>query len=438
MEAAAPKPTSTRAVKATRVATDDKDDDEDADMDVDWCPCCAALRTTNGSQVSAPIILLIALLSVVLLGCVVGLVVAVLLPDDDGGDRFVLSAFAMAPSMPPDIPDPLITALYWMPRPPPSVPPPPPSPPPSPPKPPPPPPLPPGPRFPPSPAPPPSPPPPSPSPQPPAPSPSPPSPPLPPPPHPPRPHFPNLAPDAVVAQLNHAWQHGAPSGNLRDAGVLVHTFDSTEAMQAGGGPAEWMPCSLGTWCAKFSDRISASIVNFHQPFMFKHQSSAGMIISPEVDIYCSYPADGGTMSKLCLPPAPPGCAPGCAENEAGFPKWCRYNEAWSDSGSAQIWDCAFRPSDLEAMLRHHLNDGQRRLAYNEVVIDTRNWIAELPQTVMAIFWLIGDDLDEHERTSGEARARDVHRRFRERFPGSQIPLLTLETSKEEGAFVLMS
>ena len=39
------------------------------------------------------------------------------------------------------------------------------------------------------------------------------------------------------------------------------------------------------------------------------------------------------------------------------------------------------------MLRHHLNE--RRGDYNEIIVDTRRWEYNMPDTVMAIFWLDG-------------------------------------------------
>lgn len=130
------------------------------------------------------------------------------------------------------------------------------------------------------------------------------------------------------------------------------------------------------------------------------------------------------MPKVC-PAGAQGCVPGCADLD-GEPNWCAHADAMSEDASADIWECAFRPSDLEGMLRHHLNSGAN--AYNEVVIDTRSYDSNLPESVLAIFFL----------TDGESewKAREVYGRFRKRYPNWQAPLVSLDITREHEAFVL--
>lgn len=239
--------------------------------------------------------------------------------------------------------------------------------------------------------------------------------------------------------LNDWWSVGAPSGDVSKAGVLVHIFDNTEndmsAKQSIGLGAEtaeaWLPCDARAWCGGFSGRFSASIINRHQNTIFHSQTTAGIVISPHTGIHCSYPFDGGTMQKLCPPDAPSGCFPGCA-TELGEANWCAHDDAWFFEASANIWNCAFRPADLEAMLRHHLL--HRVGQYNEVVVDTTSYARNLPGSLLAVFFL-----SQSVGGSGESewKARDVHRRFHDRFPDARVPLVRLDVTSEREAFVVV-
>ena len=86
------------------------------------------------------------------------------------------------------------------------------------------------------------------------------------------------------------------------------------------------------------------------------------------------------------------------------------------------------------MLRHHLG---RSNEYNEVVIDTRSWIPNRPDTLMAIFFIISPELSQGQRQNGESKARSVHEGFQRRFPQQQTPLLSLNQRVEEGAFTMV-
>lgn len=238
-----------------------------------------------------------------------------------------------------------------------------------------------------------------------------------------------LTANQVLDHLNQAWAHGTPNRDIRRAGVLVHVLDNTEAV---GTP--WLPCLQHDWCGRFGDRISASIVNALQPTLFT-QATAGIVLAPQAPIHCSYPTDGGSMSKLCPSGTEAyGCVPGCSSKDGtGRPAWCSHETAWNMGGTAQIWDCAFRPEDLEAMLLHHRNE--RSLQYNEVIVNTASWERNLPDMVMAVFWLRTPWLTSGQRWGGEQQARGVHSAFLERFPGATTPLVSLDTSlRNEGAF----
>ena len=219
----------------------------------------------------------------------------------------------------------------------------------------------------------------------------------------------------------------------------MHTFDRTEddvtARASAGLPvqeaAPWLPCDARAWCGQFHDRMSASIINRRQPELFHSQSDAGIIFSPFTSIYCSYPTDGGTMPKVCAANAPPDCVPGCSDATTGQPNWCEHREAWNLLPSAQVWNCAFRPEDLEPMLRHHL--GSRAFQYNEVVVDPRSFTDNLPDSLLAFFFLASGG---SSGGAGEEKAREAHRRFLRRYPQARTALVSLDVHHETEAFRL--
>lgn len=139
------------------------------------------------------------------------------------------------------------------------------------------------------------------------------------------------------------------------------------------------------------------------------------------------------MPKVCEPPAPAGCVPGCSSKEGtGQPAWCAKDDAWSQGVAADIWNCAFRPEDLGGMLRHHRNE--RRFDYNEVIVDTKSWQTNLPELVMAVFFLDRPGMSNGQRAGGEFQARGVHQHFRQLYPQVQTPLVALDTTKALNAF----
>ena len=180
-------------------------------------------------------------------------------------------------------------------------------------------------------------------------------------------------------------------------------FDDTEADEP------WLPCRAPRWCADIGDRISASIVSKRLPFVY-HEGRTGMILTPSrARVRCSYFGDGGTMPKRCH--GQRGCVPGCCDTN-GEPNWCADVRLESQA----VYQCAFRPEKLDAMLRHHeLRRSQGK--YNEVILDPSGWSAE---TVEAFFFVARDG------TSGEEAARRVHGAFHARHPDAAVPLVRLE------------
>ena len=142
----------------------------------------------------------------------------------------------------------------------------------------------------------------------------PPSPPSPPPPSPsPTTPPPPLNDAALVADLNARFAHGGAramthGGDLRHAGVLVHTFGGLEDPNY-----PWRPCPQHSWCKDVGNRLSATPVNGAARALVRG-SRGGVVLHPSVRLLCAYARDGNSMhsSKSChytptrrTPPAPP-------------------------------------------------------------------------------------------------------------------------------------
>ena len=122
--------------------------------------------------------------------------------------------------------------------------------------------------------------------------PSPPSPPGPPqPPLPPRPPplplqvsampKPGVHADYVRDLLNVRYQNGHATNDLREAGVLIHTFDGHLSSEE-----PWRVASEG-WMSDYSHILSTSLVNAGKAGLFN--SNGGVVLSPASRIICSYP-----------------------------------------------------------------------------------------------------------------------------------------------------
>ena len=140
--------------------------------------------------------------------------------------------------------------------------------------------------------------------------------------------------------LNHLFKQGKPSNDLESAGLMVHCFDDTEDFAE-----PWTPCKSG-FCTKSSRWWSGSIINQHLRTVF---GDSGLIMSPsKVELLCSYDQDAGTLYG--------GCA-----------------------GKGKEY---FGPADTEGMMAQHMGRGGS--GYNEVVIDSAKFLADLPMSVAGV------------------------------------------------------
>ena len=204
---------------------------------------------------------------------------------------------------------------------------------------------------------------------------------------------------AVAAQINARFTAGEAVSSITAAGVIIHQFDdlSEPATSAGTTSRRWMPCprtcwGKPCWCAKFGDRFSCSLINAKSPppncttagacvpWTQARQigifaSSAGVynggfvLAPPLLRLQCSYPGDGGTMTRLCLNengtarfPGEP-CVGGCECQDVGkaaepFP--CANScAAPPPSPAAPNHQCAWPAANLSRMLEIQVRFGER-------------------------------------------------------------------------------
>ena len=143
----------------------------------------------------------------------------------------------------------------------------------------------------------------------------------------PLPPPPPLDVQQIVADLNTRFADGRASNVLSEAGVMLHTFDATDAVR-GGRVDVWNPCPESWWCADYADRLSASLVNTRLRSFFwaaeigSEISAAmgGFVLDARAmepsnsSILCAWGADAGTMGMKCHPMgvhADGSCIPGC-------------------------------------------------------------------------------------------------------------------------------
>jgi hypothetical protein len=138
------------------------------------------------------------------------------------------------------------------------------------------------------------------------------------------------------------------------------------------------------------------------------------------------------MNKMCGGQLPPACFPGCPPPSGGRAPWCTSAEL---RGATCAWSGDFGPSDgenkLEQCLRQQVKyrgtDGIAS-AYNELVIDPREIIAQLPSSIEGAFYSAAAD---HTQMMDAVNA---HARFVTAFAleADTFPLLVYDPSAPTG------
>ena len=254
----------------------------------------------------------------------------------------------------------------------------------------------------------------------------------------------------IVNRINARFRHGEPSNDLDTAGVLVHSADGlwNPGDERGDGKhaAEqkdlqiWLPCKDKDWCSGYADRLSASIINHRLPYPFSYRNPS-FIVRPSVGskaISCMFAGDGSTMARACVPPGKnKTCTPGCFVKGACQNRWI--------SGDASKWmhgENCFDREHLElAMATHeqttkystldwcHVPPENTGCQHNELVLDAKTWLDNLPQTVEAVFYNVLASASEQEW------AKHVHAAFLRayRLNEEDVPLLRLDLKRNLNA-----
>jgi len=235
---------------------------------------------------------------------------------------------------------------------------------------------------------------------------------------------------------------------MRDAIVApcrIHHFDNQ-----GNTEKPWLPCpeicyGQPCWCANVRDRLSASILNARLPksggqipnySQVNVNAAAGLVLNPAFTrVLCAYPYDGGTAGRTCDPVGvSQSCVPGCFQfdREGGGPGWCDEDNRGSS--------CAFKPNKMADMM-----ESQRNVpwsggvsTYNEVVIDMEQWLAWLPQSIEAVWFLKSGNCYAGGSMLCEQFARRVHAQLLQQYgvTDKDLPLLTLDVFNWDKPFAM--
>jgi len=218
----------------------------------------------------------------------------------------------------------------------------------------------------------------------------------------PPPPLPPPPPPSTLQQINNWWRLGKPSNSANESGVILRVFDALSNVK---NLPKWLPCPEEMWCAKYGAIWPSSIVNkLHNAVLYQGQF-AGLVLAPPPrnQLLCIYPRDGNSMGNV-------GASKGCQRE--------------CDS-EARAFDCSFPPERLESALRVNA-DSQK---YNEVVIDAQFMKANLPHSILGVFYVA------HAGGGGESKelAVDVHAAFLSAFAGqvrdADFPLMAFRAGE---------
>ena len=226
--------------------------------------------------------------------------------------------------------------------------------------------------------------------------------------------------------------------------MLLHQLDGWET-----DAAPWKPCHSvsGRACGRYGDRISCMLVyrsmgdrkdRLAIPLI---SLDGGLVIRPEVNrVLCVFGGDGASLNNNCDPPGiHDGCIPGCGTN----PEWCsKSRPLLANNCRCGLFNCNGRPrpwraSDAGFVMEQHEKYGPDysepgfHSGYNEVVLESRRWEANLPQAVQAFFFIRG--------ASDEAAIRRAHANFLAEYSlaAQEVPLLQLDPGRWDDPFELV-
>lgn len=195
------------------------------------------------------------------------------------------------------------------------------------------------------------------------------------------------------------------------------------------------------WCATFSDRWSASLINVALRCLFSDvapRARVGFVLSPaHTQLHCSFASDGGTQQRVCTPRGrSASCVPGCWKAGEEAPPWCDLAEGAAPSGNplagpeggGHSW-CPWPANQLKQMLQQHVARrapyDSRTRCYNEVVVDVDAMERALPHSIEAVVLVAYEPGLKHGPEVYENGARSIHQSFLLEFGLSSevVPLL---------------
>ena len=162
-----------------------------------------------------------------------------------------------------------------------------------------------------------------------------------------------VKPEWSLDGLTEVFKNGRPSNFLQHAGLLIHGFDGTETAEQ-----KWQPCKVG-WCQKAKNWWSTSLINRQHPTAF---AANGIVLNPSnkrTKVLCSHYCDFGSLLDGCKSSASDGF------EGRGVP---------------------YPAEHLKDMLERSMFDEGQKNAYNEVLIDMKYYVENLPQSVSGFFF----------------------------------------------------
>mmetsp|Transcript_76562 Transcript_76562/g.127635 ORF Transcript_76562/g.127635 Transcript_76562/m.127635 type:complete len:337 (-) Transcript_76562:148-1158(-) len=250
--------------------------------------------------------------------------------------------------------------------------------------------------------------------------------------------------------------------SIEPPGVFIHQFDGTEDPEM-----PWRPCPrhdvkgpLFGPCAQpgaqlHRDQFSASVIfaDLFRPSREDRKSiplfsfDGGFVLRPSlIKLLCAFARDAGSGWNgvgACHAAYGSACVPGCGnpprwcgalhQQEANGHRCCAYGKC---PGPPYPW----RPEELVGMLKQHAELGETfkgigtYTGYNEVILESDNFVDHLPYSVEAIF--ITDCLEGQQNSrmsfstscaGAHAHARSLHHNFTQEYGLDEetFPLLRL-------------
>jgi hypothetical protein len=179
---------------------------------------------------------------------------------------------------------------------------------------------------------------------------------------------------------------GHPSNNLSEVGLTIHCFDGME-----GGQKPFLPCTTG-WCKWSGQWWSSSIIGPKHRATF---GDSGIVFDPESNaVLCSGVTDFGSNGRGC-----------------------------QNLGKSRG---LYGPNATDQMLGYSNHWGNM---YNEVLIDSRQYVSNLPRSVAAfVYGLAGNSL-----TFDKVKAVHAYLSFLRTYNLNEgdVPLLRAKFSPDE-------